>query len=205
MQTQSYTYPLYAKVLHIGMAAFGIAAFSTGEFAEGGGESLGYLLHAYLGLSLATFILLRSVRGMAGSGPLRFSGWSPFSRRQWALAAQDLRSLRQFEVPERGMHEGLAGLTQAFGLLVFGWMALTGTGMFFLTGGPESALLEAVEEVHEIGEALIPLYLTLHVGSVIVHSMAGNPIWKRMWQFRARPGQESTSSPIPMKHDHNLG
>ena len=64
------------------------------------------------------------------------------------------------------------------------------------------ALLEAVEEVHEIGEALIPLYLTFHVGSVIVHSMAGNPIWKRMWQFRARPGQESTTS--PMEGDHNL-
>jgi len=201
MEPQSYTYPLYAKILHVGMAAFGIAAFSTAEFAEDGINSLGYLLHAYLGLSLATFVLLRVIRGIVGSGPLRFSGWSPFTRRQWALASQDLRSLAQFRVPDRGMHEGLAGLTQAFGLLVFGWMALTGTGMFLLAGGPESALLEVVEEVHEIGEALIPLYLTLHVGSVIAHSMSGNPIWKRMWKFRGSPGQGPTRNPVEGHHD----
>lgn len=201
MDTQSYTYPLYAKVLHIGMAAFGIAAFSTGEFAEGDVNSLGYLLHAYLGLSLATFVSLRVIRGVAGPGPLRFTGWSPFSRRQWAAASQDLRSLVQFKVPDRGMHEGLAGLTQAFGLLVFGWMALTGTGLFILAGGAETALFGVVEEVHEIGEALIPLYLTLHVGSVIAHSMAGNPIWKRMWKFRRTPGQRPTRNPVEGRHD----
>jgi cytochrome b561 len=201
METQSHTYPLYAKVLHIGMAVFGIAAFSTGEFAEGGVNSLGYLLHAYLGLSLATFMLLRIVPGVAWSGPLRFSGWSPFSRRQWAAASQDLRSLLQLKIPDRGMHEGLAGLTQAFGLLIFGWMALTGTGLFLLAGGAEGALFGVVEEVHEIGEALIPLYLTLHIGSVIAHSMVGNPIWKRMWKFRESPGQGPTN---PVEGRRNL-
>ena len=201
MEPQSYTYPLYAKILHIGMAAFGIAAFSTGEFAEGGSNSWGYLIHAYLGLSLATFVLMRAIPGIVGSGPLRFSGWSPFSRGQWTRAREDLRSLLLFRVPDRGMHEGLAGLTQAFGLLVFGWMGLTGTGLFFLAGGSEGALFEVVEEVHEIGEALIPLYLTLHVGSVIAHSMAGNPIWKRMWKFRQNPGQEPIRNPAEGDHD----
>lgn len=193
MNTHDYTYPLYARILHVGIAVFGIAAFSTGEFAEDGGNSPGYLLHAYLGLSLATFMILRIARGVAGPGPLRFSGWSPFSRRQWTLAVEDLRSLLHFEVPERGMHEGLAGLTQAFGLLLFAWMAATGTGLFLLVNGPESALLEAVEETHEVGEALIPLYLTLHVGSVIVHAMAGNPIWKRMWTFRTNADERPST------------
>ncbi len=183
MANQNYSYPLYAKILHFGMAGFGIAAFLTGELAEDGFNSLGYLLHAYLGLSLATFVLLRVLRGLIGSGPLRFSDWSPISRHQWELALQDIGSLLRFRVPERGMHEGLAGLTQAFGIAIFAWMGATGTGLFLLGGGPESGLFEVVEEAHEVGEALIPLYLALHVGSVLLHSLAGRPIWQKMWTF----------------------
>lgn len=185
MANQDYTYPLYAKILHMGIATLGIAAFLTGEGAEEGTNSLGYLFHVYLGLSLAAFMLLRVIRGFVGSGPMRFSDWSPLSRRQWTLALQDLRSLLQLKVPSRGMHEGLAGLVQAFGLVIFSWMGATGAGLYLLAGGPESELFELVEEVHELGEALIPLYLVLHVGSVFVHLLAGDPIWKRMWTFRA--------------------
>jgi cytochrome b len=183
MTDQNYSYPLYAKIMHLGMAGFGVAAFLTGEIAEDGSGSLGYLLHAYLGLSLATFVLLRLLRGLLGSGPLRFSDWSPISRLQWDKALQDIRGLLRLRIPERGTHEGLAGLTQAIGIAIFGWMGATGTGLFLLGGGPESTLFEVIEEVHEIGEALIPLYLVLHVGSVLMHTLAGNPIWRRMWTF----------------------
>jgi len=188
METHDYSYPLYAKFMHIGMATFGIAAYLTADGAEDGSNSFGYMLHAYLGLSLATFILLRVIRGFRGSGPMRFSDWSPFSRRQWALGMQDVRSLLRFDVPQRGMHEGLAGLTQAFGLLLFSWMAVTGTAQFLMGGGPESNLLEIIEEFHEVGEVLIPVYLALHVGSVAVHSLAGHPIWQKMWKFGASRG-----------------
>jgi cytochrome b len=191
MANQDYTYPLYAKILHFGMAGFGIVAFLTGELAEDGSNSLGYLLHAYLGLSLAVFVLLRLLRGLIGSGPLRFSDWSPISRHQWKSALQDIRDLLRFRVPERGMHEGLAGLTQAFGIAIFGWMGATGTGLFLLGGGPEGELFEVVEEIHEVGETLIPLYLALHVGSVLMHSLAGNPIWRRMWTFGGKDRLET--------------
>lgn len=188
MTIQDYVYPWYAKVLHLGMAGFGIAAFLTGELAEDGVNTLGYLLHAYLGLSLASVVLLRLLRGFVGRGPLRFADWSPFSRSQWKLAVQDLGSLVRFQVPDRGMHEGLAGLTQAFGIAVFAWMGATGTGLFLLGGGAESELFEFVEEIHEIGETLIPVYLALHVGSVLLHSLAGNPLWRRMWTIeREKP------------------
>lgn len=183
MKIQDYSYPWYAKVLHLGMASFGIAAFLTGELAEDGAASLGYVLHSYLGLSLAAFALLRVLRGVVGPGPLRFSDWSPLSRRQWTMALQDLASLVRMQVPERGMHEGLAGLTQAFGIAIFAWMGATGTGLFLLRGGPESDLFEIVEEIHEVGEALIPLYLALHVGSVVLHALTGNPLWRKMWTF----------------------
>lgn len=195
MASSHYAYPLHAKILHVGMAIFGISAFLTGEFAEDGTATSGYLLHAYLGLSLATFMFLRVLRGMVGSAPLRFSDWSPISRRQWQLAAEDIGTLLRFRVPERGMHEGLAGLTQAFGIVLFALMGATGTGLFLLGGGPESDLFEIVEEVHEVGEALIPLYLALHVGSVLVHSLAGSPVWQKMWIFPTRNRIRETDEP----------
>lgn len=183
MNEHNFTYPTYAKILHLGLAGFGIAAFFTGEFAEDSTNSFGYLLHAYLGLSLGLFMLLRIIPGLSSSRAMSFSSWSLFSRQQWGFVLQDLRSLLLLRVPERGRHEGLAGITQAFGLLVFALMALTGTGLFLLGGEPESGLFEAIEEAHEIGESLIPLYLILHVGAVILHTIAGNSIWKRMFSF----------------------
>ena len=183
MANQDYTYPGYAKIIHAGMAIFGVTAFLTGEIAENGAASTGYYIHAYLGLSLAMFVLVRLFVGIGGKGALRFSGWSPFSSNQWKLALEDVQSLIQLKVPERGMHEGISGITQAFGLMLFGWMGLTGTGLFILGDGAEHSLFEVIEELHEVGEALIPLYLALHVGSVLVHSMAGKPIWDRMWKF----------------------
>ena len=62
MTNDDYSYPRYAKILHLGMAGFGIAAFLTGELAENGSASTGYLLHAYLGLSLAAFVLVNMAR-----------------------------------------------------------------------------------------------------------------------------------------------
>lgn len=187
MTVQDYSYPWYGKLLHLGMAGFGITAYLTGELAEGGANSTGYWLHAYLGLSLACFVLMRIIRGVVGPGPLRFSGWSPFSRRQWILAAQDLGSLIRFRIPERGMHEGLAGLTQALGILIFALMGATGTVLLLPSGGAESGLFEAMEEIHEAGEALIPAYLVLHAGAALLHLLAGHPNWRRMWTIGSRP------------------
>jgi cytochrome b561 len=88
-------------------------------------------------------------------------------------------------VPERDRHQGLAGLTQAFGLLVFLWMSLTGTTLFMLGSGVNSDVFEFVEEIHEVGESLIPLYLALHVGAVLLHTLCGKPIWKKMFNFKS--------------------
>jgi uncharacterized membrane protein YqjE len=58
MSGQDYSYPQYAKILHMGLALFGVLAYLTAELAEDGQDTLGYLLHAYLGLSLAVFLLM---------------------------------------------------------------------------------------------------------------------------------------------------
>jgi len=190
MTEHNYSYPTYAKVMHMGMAAFGILAFLTAELAEDGHDSFGYLLHAYLGLSLALFLLLRIIPGFIGAGPLHFSGWNPFARKQWLLASQDMRNLFRLRVPERGMHQGIAGLVQTFGLLLFSWMAITGSLMFFIGMEPETDLIEMIEELHEIGEGMIPLYLTFHIGAVFAHSIVGKPVWKRMWPFKSQRSEE---------------
>jgi len=183
MNTNNTSYTLPTKIIHLGLAVFGIAAYLTAEGAEHGDAGFGYLLHAYLGLSLMAFIALRGIRGVIGSAEMRFSSWSPFSKRQWLLAIDDVKSLMQLKMPERGMHEGIAGLTQAFGLMIFAWMGATGTALFFINENMNGTLYDIFEETHEVGESLIPLYLILHIGSVVAHSLAGKPIWQRMWRF----------------------
>lgn len=185
MSDEKTIYPTYAKVIHLGLAFFGLAAFFTGELAEDGGVYLGYLLHSYLGLSLASIVLIRILMGFTSSQILSFKGWSSFFKQQWKFALEDLHTLLSLKVPERDSHQGLAGLTHAFGLLVFLWMSLTGTTLFILGSGVESDVFEFVEEAHEVGESLIPLFLALHLGAVLLHTFCGQAIWKRMFNFKS--------------------
>ena len=182
---EQYYYPSYVKVIHLGMAFFGIFAFLTGEFAEDGITSNGYLLHSYLGLSLASIMLIRIVIGFTRFKTLSFKEWFPFSKYQWQCAIEDFRTLLTLKIPVRRNHEGLAGLTQAFGLLIFIWMSVTGTVLFMLGSGSESYILEYVEEVHEVGESLIPIFLVLHVGAVTQHTLCGKPIWRKMFNHKS--------------------
>ena len=181
---KKYEYPTYAKLIHLGLAVFGITAYLTSEFANDDVTSIGYLLHSYLGLSVAAIIISRLVVGVATQGPLSFKDWSPFSIKQWQLSLDDFRSLLSLKIPERDRHQGLSGITQAFGLFVFTWMSLTGFALFMLGSNTESNVFEFIEEVHEVGETLIPLYLFLHVGAVALHIVCGKPIWKKMFKFK---------------------
>ncbi|PKG85661.1 cytochrome B [Colwellia sp. 75C3] len=183
--SDQYAYPTYAKLIHLGMAFFGVFAFLTSEFAEDGITSNGYLLHSYLGLSLAGIMLIRVAMGFTHSPALSFKAWSPFSKQQRQYAIEDFRSLLTLKIPKRGRHEGLAGFTQAFGLLIFIWMSVTGTALFMLGSESGSNIFEYVEELHEIGESLIPLFLALHVGAVILHALCGKPIWRKMFNNKS--------------------
>ncbi len=176
----SETFNRRSQLLHWGLALFGIAAWLTGENADDGFNTNGFLLHLYLGLAVLVFILTRFGAGLLSNGKLSFKGWTYFNRAQWRLAAQDIGQLFRFKLPKREIHQGLAGLVQFSGLLLFLWMAISGTAIFLLQNSTGSALFEAIEEGHEVGEALIPLFLILHVGAVIVHSLAGDHVWKSM-------------------------
>jgi cytochrome b561 len=79
------------------------------------------------------------------------------------------------------MHVGLSGLVQTVGLGAFAWMALTGSLMFFcLTPGYKArGFLHLVKEMHEAVMWLIPIYLGIHVGAVLLHALAGDHRWQR--------------------------
>lgn len=175
--------PLTLRLLHMGLAAFGVAAYLTAELAEEGGA--GYLLHAYLGLSTLGVLVARLVAGTFGRAPVGFAGWAPWRRAQWTMAAADLAGLLRLRLPRRPLHQGLAGLVQTFGLCLFAWMAITGTMLFVLQGQGGSLLFEVVEESHEVGEGLIPVFLVLHVGAVLIHTLLGERLLKRMFRLRS--------------------
>jgi cytochrome b len=183
MNTTNYSYTIPARIIHMGLAFFGIFAYLTAEGAEHSDSGFGYQLHAYLGLTLMAIIILRVFRGYSGPAEMRFSSWSPFNKSQWTVAIADMKNLLQIKIPDRGMHEGLAGLVQAFGLIIFAWMGATGTALYFIDESSFETLYEIFEETHEVGESLIPLFLVLHVGAVVAHTLAGKSNWKKMWSF----------------------
>lgn len=191
MDSPAYQYTTYEKGIHLGIAAFGIAAYIASDGAGDDINATGYLLHAWLGLATGVFVLARLIHGFTGPDDMRFTSWSPFRREQWQLAAEDVRSLARMKFPHRERHAGLAGVIQAFGFTVFVIMCTTGAVKYVLRTAPDSAALEIAREIHEIGETLVPLYLLLHVGAVIAHSLSGTPVWQKMF---GRKRQRSTET-----------
>jgi cytochrome b len=173
------------RIIHLGLILFGISAWLTGELAEDfeEGDTLGYNIHGWLGLALAVVIALRLGYGFVGPANIRFFTWFPVTRARLAAAWDDIRAMLLLKLPDGPLHHGLSGLVQAAGLLLFAWMAATGTWLYFnLVPGLEAeGILHLVEELHEVGEELIPFYLVLHVGAVLLHALAGRHKWRKMF------------------------
>ena len=157
MNEANHTYPRQIRLVHMGLAIFGIAAYLTAEGAEDSNAGLAYLLHAYLGMTLSVFILLRILQGYMGAVEARFSSWSPFSRQQAVIAIEDLKGLVRLKIPERGLHEGIAGLVQAFGLITFTWMSATGGVLFFIDERSSEALFEVFEDNRIASEIVLAI------------------------------------------------
>ncbi len=182
------------RIIHLGLVLFGISAWLTGELAEDfeEGESFGYNIHSWLGLALAVVIALRLLYGFVGPANIRFLNWVPVTGVRLAVVWNDIRAMLMLKLPDGPLHHGLAGLVQAAGLLLFAWMSATGTLLYFnLVPGVEAdGILHLVEEMHEVGEGLIPLYLVLHVGAVALHALFGRNKWRRMFFVnRAHDGE----------------
>jgi len=178
--------PLGAFVIlvHLGLLIAGMTAWLSGDMADDYKRLAhsGFTLHSWVGMGAAFFIFLRLVWGVFGPQNVRFTRWVPFTRERLALVGEDIRGLLRFQMPERPTHEGLSGLVQTFGLLIFLFMALSGGFLFFSLepGQKATGLAHAVKELHEAGELLVPLFLFTHVGAVTLHALAGRHLWRRM-------------------------
>lgn len=179
-------------IIHLGIMVLGIAAWLTGEGADDYKkiEHSGFTLHSWIGIGLTTLVLIRLLLGLFGPSSMRFSQWMPYTAERLRLAGDDLRGLLRLRLPDRQSHEGLAGVVQTFGLLVFLLMSATGGLMFFLMepGQKARGLVHDIKEIHEIGGPLILLFLSLHAGAVVLHTLTGKPVWRRLF-FPAGPAQ----------------
>jgi cytochrome b len=174
-----------SRVIHLGLTVFGISAWATGFMADDYKhvQHLGFSIHSWLGIIFAFFLLLRVGYGFCGPDDQLFLRWVPFTRDKLRLVFEDLWTLIKFKLPDRPTHEGLSGLVQTFGLAAFAWMAVTGSLMFFyLTPGTKAkGFLHPVKEMHEAGVWLIAVYVGIHVGAVLLHALAGDHRWRRMF------------------------
>ena len=177
------------RFLHLALVVLGLAAWLTGDLAGDyeRGASLGFSVHRWLGIGAAVAVGLRLVWGVVGPRSARFASWLPVTRDRLRLVVEDLQALLRFRIPERAAHEGLAGVVQAIGLLIFAWVAATGSVLFYalepgLRPGP---VLDFVEELHKVGETLIPAYLAVHVGATLVHALTGDRRWRSVFFLQA--------------------
>jgi len=179
-------YGAATRLIHFLLAALGIAAVVSGQFAGDYRRlsHLGFDLHKWIGAGMGLALLARLAWGLVGPPEARFSSWLPSTAGRLARAGQDLRELLRLKLPvhEEG-HEGLAGVVQAIGLLAFAWMAASGALLFaYLEPGARvTGWLRLVKELHEGGQVVVLTYLALHVGAVLANGLAGRPLWRRMF------------------------
>jgi cytochrome b len=175
----------FTVFLHFGLMIFGVLAWLTGDWAGDYKKvkHLGFMIHKMLGMGAALFVAGRLFHGFCGPEPARFANWVPYTPERVKMVLEDIRSLFTLKLPERAPHQGLAALWESFGLGVFTWMTVTGLSMFlFLMPGQKAhGPVRLVKELHEFGEWLVPIFLAVHVGAVILHALAGDHRWRTIF------------------------
>ena len=178
------------RVIHFGIMFLALAAYVTGD---GAGDYkkvdyFDYTLHMWLGMGVSIFILFRIIYGLIGPQSARFSSWVPYTKERIRLSREGAMSVFLYRRPTRPAHQGIAGLINAAGLVIFTWMAVTGSIMFFFLEPGKSAggLIHFIKEIHEAGETLVPAYLVIHIGAVIIHALYGRDIWRKMLFLKRR-------------------
>ena len=173
-------------IMHAGITVFGLAAWLTGEWA-GDYKTLthpGFELHRFLGLGLSLFILARLLYGVWGPDQVRWSNVIPLDLKAWFESMlEDVQSLVKLQLPDRPRFWGIKGAVQLFGLLLFTWMALTGSLLYtYLHPGHRAhGLLHFLMEIHQVGETLIPIFLAMHLSGVLLDAIWGQGKWRRVF------------------------
>lgn len=180
-------YDAGTRLIHLALVVLGIAALVSGQFAGDYRREIhaGFDVHRWLGVAMALAVAARLVWGVLGPKEARFAAWLPVTRARLRIVGEDIAALARLRLPVHAGHEGLAGLVQAIGLAAFAWLAITGAVLFaWLEPGVRAAgWPRAVKELHEAGQAVVLAYLAVHAGAVLVHALAGDPSWRRMFSL----------------------
>lgn len=61
-------------------------------------------------------------------------------------------------------------------------MAVSGSVLFLYLGPGSEArgMTHAIKEFHEAGTAPILVFLSMHIGAVLVHALRGHHLWRKM-------------------------
>jgi cytochrome b len=143
------------RLFHWSLLALVLAAFATGDEAEGA--------HIAIGYAIVMLLALRIIWGFIGPRTARFSDFVKTPSQVRKFLGESLR----------GTAPRSLGHNPAGGFMILAMLGLLGaisaTGYFLTTEAPGSHAMNALHEA--IAYALIPL-AALHVGGVLLSSLA---------------------------------
>ncbi len=128
-------------------------------------------------------MFLKVIYSLSDSDQLSFLKRGYKIRSYRSAIVEDKKNLCGLSIPDRDLHEGIAGIEQGFGLFVFTWMCLTGLTIFIIEITNVFLFEELIEDLHEFGEVLIPVFILLHVGAVIMHYIKGENLLRKINPF----------------------
>ena len=174
----------FTRILHLGLAVFGLLAWATGEMADDykNMEAYGYLLHSWIGIGITFFISSRFIYGVLGPVHMRFNNWVPYNKERIKIVLEDITGLGHLRLPDRQPRQGLAALVEILGLLLFFFLAATGILLFnaIEPGHKAQGVAHFIKELHEVGEMMLPLFFLVHAGAAILHALTGKHLWRKM-------------------------
>jgi len=176
------------RFLHLGLACLGLLAWGTGWLADDYKELHhgGFTIHGWIGIGTAVFLGLRLLYGIVGPRPARFWNWVPVRPGRVRLALEDLRGLLRLQLPDREPRQGLAAVVESLGLIIFLFLSGTGIALYlYLEPGLKArGTMHFIKELHEAGGVLLPFFIGVHAGAVLLHALAGKHLWRRMLFLR---------------------
>jgi len=150
-------------------------------------ETLGFEVHEYLGLFIATLLIIRillTMTALPGANWRHLFPWL-FAAGRNQLSEEIKRQATGWKsmtlaAPEDG--EAVARSVHGFILLASVMMAVTGTLLYFgwSITAPQTTWIELVAEVHELVVGILEALLGAHILAVILHQRQGHDIIARI-------------------------
>lgn len=118
----------FVRVWHLFALILCFVALASGDLADDYEKMkyFGFLVHGWAGLGFSFALCCYLVYGLAGPRQAWFFKRPPFNRKQFGQALTELKGLARLRLPDHRNKQGLVGLLQYIGILIFGWQALTG-------------------------------------------------------------------------------